>query len=141
MAIKNYTTKIDAYKTISDIQKLLSKNGAQKIVIDNDQNGNPIALTFTIDWNGQQNAYALPCNFSGVLKSLKKSGVAKSLQTEEQAVRIGWRVILDWVTAQLAFREAEMCSLPEIFLPYAVTKSGEILYQYIENNQQLLLTQ
>lgn len=141
MAIKNYTTKIDAYKTISEIQKLLSKNGAQKIVIDNDYNGNPIALTFTIDWNGQQNAYSLPCNFSGVLKSLKKSGVVKSLQTEEQAVRIGWRVILDWVNAQMAFREAEMCSLPEIFLPYAVTKGGETLFQYIENNQQLLLTQ
>lgn len=140
MAIKNYTTKIDAYKTISEIQKLLSKSGANKIIIDNDSAGNPIGLTFTIDWNGQQNAYSLPCNFTGVLRSLKKSNVPKSFQNEEQALRIGWRVILDWVPAQLAFREAEMASLPEIFLPYAVTKNGETLFKYIENNQHILLT-
>ena len=42
MAIKNYTTKVDAYTSIGEIQ------GATKIMIDYD-NGKPQAIAFGID--------------------------------------------------------------------------------------------
>lgn len=40
MAIKNYTTKVDAYTSIGEIQGALARHGATKIMIDYD-NGKP----------------------------------------------------------------------------------------------------
>lgn len=142
MPILNYTTKIDSYKTITEIQQILSKSGARKMVVDNDSSGNPVALTFAIEWNGLLTAFQLPCNFEGVLKAMKKSPkVPRSLQTEEQALRVGWRIVKDWVEAQLAIVEAQLASMAEVFLPYAVTKTGTTLYAHLQQDKTLLLTQ
>lgn len=140
MPILNYSTKIDAYKTITEIQQALSKSGANKIVIDN-KNNLPTALTFCADWNGQMVAFMLPCNFVGVLRAMKKSRkVPNSLCNEEQALRVGWRILKVWIDAQMAIIEAEVASLAEVFLPYAVTKNGTTLFKHIESNNQILLT-
>jgi len=140
MAILNYTTKIDSYKTISEIQQLLSKHGATKIIVDNDENRLPSAITFCIDWNDRMQAFALPCNFKGVLKAMQRQkSVPRSMCNEEQALRTGWRIIKVWIEAQMAFIESDLASMAEIFLPYAVIKTGETLYQSISNNDQLLL--
>lgn len=140
MPILNYTTKIDSYKTITEIQQILSKAGAVKMVIDNDVKVLPVALTFCINWNGNMVAFALPCNFEGVLRSMKKSTkVPRSLCNEEQALRVGWRIVKDWVAAQLAIVDAQLATLAEVFLQYSVTKHGTTLYKHIETNGQLLL--
>ncbi len=135
MPILNYTTKIDSYKTITEIQQLLSKNGASKIIVDNDVSGNPIGITFCLNWNGPV-AFSLPCRFDGVLKSMKMdSKVPKRAQTEEQALRVGWRIVKVWIEAQLAIVKADLASMPEIFLPYAVTKKGNTLWNEIHTNK------
>lgn len=141
MPILNYTTKIDSYKTITEIQKILAGSGATKMIVDNDTAGLPIALTFCINWHGSPLAFSLPCNFEGVLKAMRKSSkVPRSLCTEEQALRVGWRIVKDWVEAQMAIVEAQLASVAEVFLPYAVTKSGTTLYKHIESDSGLLLT-
>jgi hypothetical protein len=140
MPILNYTTKIDSYKTITEIQQILSKHGATKMIVDNDNIGNPIALTFCINWNGSMTAFALPCNFEGVLRAMKHNKkVPRSLCNEEQALRVGWRIVKDWVEAQMAIVEAQLSSLAEVFLPYAVTKSGNTLFKLLNNDKGLLL--
>lgn len=141
MPILNYTTKIDAYKTITEVQQILAKHSAKKMIVDNNDKGNPIALTFCIEWNGMLSAFQLPCNFEGVLKAMKKSSkVPRSLCTEEQALRVGWRIVKDWVEAQMAIVEAELATLPEVFLPYSVTKNGTTLYKHLQQDKGLLLT-
>jgi hypothetical protein len=40
----------------------------------------------------------------------------------------------------MALVEIEMVQLQEVFLPYAITKSGKTLYEGILDNPQLLLT-
>lgn len=141
MPILNYTTKIDSYKTITEIQQILARNGGKKMIIDNNDAGLPIALTFCVDWHGSPLAFVLPCNFEGVLKAMKKSSkVPRSLCTEEQALRVGWRIVKDWVEAQMAIVEAQLASIAEVFLPYAVTKSGTTLYKHIETDSRLLLS-
>jgi len=139
MAILNYTTQIDSYKTLVEIQKILAKHGATKIVMDNDKQGNPVSLTFCINWSGALTAFCLPCNFVGVLAAMRKGRAPKKLCTEAQALRVGWRIIKDWIEAQMAIVEAEMATMQEVFLPYAVTKDGTSLYKHIEGNKQLLL--
>lgn len=140
MPILNYTTKIDSYKTITEIQQILSKAGATKMIVDNDASGLPVALTFCIQWNGNFTAFSLPCNFEGVLRSMRNNRkVPRNLCNEEQALRVGWRIVKDWTQAQLAIVEAQLASLPEVFLPYAVTKQGTTLFKMIESDNTLLL--
>lgn len=40
----------------------------------------------------------------------------------------------------MAIVEAQLADMAEVFLPYAVTKTGETMYKYIQNDTQLLLT-
>jgi hypothetical protein len=141
MAILNYTTKIDPIKTIAEIQQTLVRHGARKIVTDYDTSGLPVGITFYIELDNRPILFALPCNWEGVLNALKKDAkVSKSMQTKEQAVKVSWRILKDWVEAQMAIVEAQLALVTEVFLPYAVTKDGNTLYKYIaEKNPQLLL--
>jgi len=139
MAILNYTTSIDCEKTISEIQKCLVKHGANKIVTDY-KDGLPSAVTFCLVINESLVGYILPANYSGVLKAMKKDNkVPNSKCTEEQAQRVAWRIVKDWVEAQMAIVEAQLADVAEVFLPYAVTKTGETMYHYIQKTPQLLL--
>jgi uncharacterized pyridoxamine 5'-phosphate oxidase family protein len=139
MAILNYTTKIDSTKTIGEITECLVAHGANKIVSDYD-GSTPIAVTFTIVLNDRPIFYSLPANYTGVLKAMEKNRkVPRSLCTREQAIRVSWRIIKDWVEAQMAIVEAELADMAEVFLPYAVTSTGETLYQEIKNNNHKLL--
>ena len=140
MPILNYTTTVDCHKTISEISKLLMSRGATKIIVDN-ENLQPVSISFCIDWSGSIVAFKMPCNFNGVLSSMKKSkSIAKSKCTREQALRVGWRILKDWIAAQMAIVEAEMATMAEVFLPYAITKEGETMYEKISNHKQMLLT-
>jgi hypothetical protein len=142
MPILNYTTKIDSYKTITEIQQLLSRRGANKMIVDNDATGNPVALTFCIQWKGSLVGFALPCNFEGVLKAMHNNKkVPRALCTEDQALRVGWRIVKDWVEAQMAIVEAQLSDIVEVFLPYALTRNGATLYDFLQTDSRLLIEQ
>lgn len=136
----NYTTTIEAKKTIAEIQDILVKHGASKISIDF-ENGLPSNLTFVCSFKGQMAFYSLPCRFDGILKRLKTH--SRALKTREQAVNVGWRQLKVWIASQMELVENEMAELPEVFMQYGVTKSGERLYDYIKtldsNESPLLL--
>lgn len=139
MAILNYTTQIKSEKSIMEIQQILVSHGATKIVTDYSE-GIPVAVTFDLNLNDRMIAFSLPANYSGVLKSMKKSPkVPKRLLTEEQALKVSWRIIKDWVNAQMALVDAELADVAEVFLPYAITKTGRTLYQDIGNSDILLI--
>lgn len=139
MAILNYTTAIDFEKTIGEITKILVKHGATKMVTDYADNV-PVAVTFCLMLNGNMVGFSLPANYDGVLKAMQKDGkVPKKLLTKEQALRVSWRIIKDWTEAQVALVEAKLADVAEVFLPYAITKSGTTLYKEIQGNGMLLL--
>jgi hypothetical protein len=140
MAILNYTTSIDCEKSISEIQKCLVKNGANKIVTDY-EGGMPSAVTFCLNLNGNIVGFSLPANYSGVLTVMENDRkIPRSKCTNEQAQRVAWRIVKDWVIAQCAIIEAGLAKTEEVFLPYVITKSGETLFNHIANNKYLLLT-
>ena len=70
----------------------------------------------------------------------KDSNIPRRLITQEQALKVSWRIVKDWVEAQMAIVEAELAEMAEVFLPYAVTKNGTTLYKEIQNNNMLMLT-
>ena len=61
MAIKNYTTKVDAYTSIGEIQGALARHGATKIMIDYD-NGKPQAIAFGIDTPAGPRGFRCECS-------------------------------------------------------------------------------
>lgn len=140
MAILNYTTAISCDKTIGEIQKCLASHGASKIIVDY-QEGMPSSVTFCLNIGERIVGYVLPANYSGVLKAMKRDKkVPGSKCTEEQAQRVAWRIVKTWVEAQMAIVESDLADMAEVFLPYAVTKTGETMYNYIKKDTQLLLT-
>ncbi len=71
MAILKYTTSVESEKSISEIQKILAKHGAQKISTDY-KDGIPVALTFSLPMNGIIISFALPANAKGVLRAMER---------------------------------------------------------------------
>lgn len=140
MPLLNYTTSIAPQKTVMEIQSALAKVGAARILTDFDTDGNIVALSFQIN-NPETNqpiSFRLPTNWKPVQETLKRQRVATRLQTPEQALRVAWRITKDWIEAQVAIIETKMVTPAQVFLPYAVTRDGTTVYEYIAGNQQLL---
>ena len=133
MPILNYTTKVDIYTTLGQIQGQLVKHGARKIVQDFDPDGNVNAISFAIETATGLKAIRLPANVEAVQRVLGKQKVKCD---RFQAQRVAWRIVKDWVEAQMAIFEAEMVQMDEIFLPYMLDGSGkQTLYEAYRNNQ------
>lgn len=140
MALLNYTTKIDADKTAGEISKALRMVGASSVLTDYDKDGFISALSFRILLEGQSIGFRLPCDWKPVLELLKADKkVARSLCTQEQAIRVAWRIVKDWVEAQAALIQTKMVSTPTVFLPYAMMPNGNTLAENISQNPQMLL--
>lgn len=140
MPLLNYTTQIDAFKTIAEISKLLAKAGASSVQHDYDDAGNIVALSFKIKLNDQDLAFRLPTDWRPVLRVLEGDyNVTPKLKTQEQALRVAWRITLRWIEAQVAFIETMMVTTAQVFLPYAINKDGQSLYEVIANDPRLLL--
>lgn len=140
MAILNYTTQINFNKTVGEIYAILARAKVDQIMTDF-ENGQPAAIRFMMVYFEQPIYFRLPCNVEGVYQSLCRSKAPGRLKAKEQARRVAWRIIKDWIEAQLAIVEAQQAEMVEVFLPYAVDNSGQTFFQQFSANQQKLLTQ
>lgn len=141
MAILNYTTTISTEKTASEIQKKLAQAKAQAVLCEYDDETVMCAMSFRIMTPHGMVFFRLPANTEGVLRALKRdNNVPKKLKTKEQAARVAWRILKDWIEAQLAIVDAEMANVAEVFLPYAQGPDGRTLYESIESGGFKALT-
>lgn len=135
MPILNYTTKVDVYTTLGEIQSKLVKHGAKKIMQDYDDDNHLVSLSFMINTPTGSRAIRLPANVDAVHKVLIRQKVKCD---RNQAERVAWRIVKDWVEAQIAILESEMVQIDEIFLPYMVNNNGQTLFDVYRNNQLML---
>ena len=142
MPILNYTTSINPEKTVAEIQKKLARAGAKAVLCEYDADDGLIeAISFRISTPNGDISFRLPSNKEGVYKKLTDNPkVPYRLQTYEQATRVAWRILKDWLEAQLAIIEAEMVDIKEVFLPYALNQQGKTLYESLSESQFKLLT-
>jgi hypothetical protein len=141
MAILNYTTSITPEKTAMEIQRKLADTKAQAILTEYDDEGMLNAMSFRIMTTYGMLFFRLPVKKHGVYKCLAKDNtVPKRLKTEEQANRVAWRILKDWVEAQIAIIKVEMASLEEVFLPYAQGQDGKTFYESIKENSFKMIT-
>lgn len=137
MPLLNYTTEVAVEKSVGELQRILTKHGAQKLLIENDDAGNIVALSFMIQTPQGLIGFKLPVEWERVLKTLKDQRVAPRYQTKEQALRVSWRILKDWTQAQLAIIQYRMVTLDQVFLPYAIAKDGRTLYQHVQTSNLL----
>jgi len=140
MPLLNYTTKISVEKTLGEIQRMLVLNGAKSVLSEYDDNGYIIALSFIINVNDQSMAIRLPSDWRPVLKIMEDDRkTPNSFCNQEQALRVAWRIIKDWVEAQMAILQTKMVKIEQIFLPYIITNNNQTIFEKFEENKQKLL--
>jgi len=133
MPLLNYTTKIEAIKTAGEIQGILAAHGAKAILIEYESNGVVSALSFKVQTPYGEVGIRLPCDAVAVMRVLQRQKVRNI--NYSQATRIAWRIVKDWVEAQMAILETEMVRMEQIFLPYVITPSGRTLYDTMLETQ------
>lgn len=144
MPLLNYTSKVPAHESIAEISRLLAKAGARQIMHDYDDAGHIVALSFSLELEGQRISFRLPTDWQPVQvlleQQLRNNPNARPwMRTEDHARTVAWRIVKDWVEAQLAIIETRMVTTAQVFLPYAVTSDGQTLYEYVGQHAQLLL--
>ena len=93
MPIKNYTTKIDVFESLGEIQGALARNGARKIMVDYDDRGRPVGeLLFGLQTAQGGMLFQLPANTPGVMAAFERQKIRPDA---EQAERTAWRNIRD----------------------------------------------
>lgn len=133
--LKNYTTGIAAEKSIAEIEALLAKFGATTIQKNYMSDGKVTALAFMLGDKG----YKLPVNSEGVNKILTKDKRSyhsrdNRVKHEEQAYRTAWRIIKDWLHAQLSIIASGQAQPDQVLLPYQYDGT-QTLYERYKNNQ------
>lgn len=150
--IKNYTTEIAEERTVGEITGLLAAKGARSVSIAYDEESRPDAISFVILLSGFPIPFRLPCNFEGVFKYMARGYTNHSARrrfeddpwSKRQARRIAWRIIKDWVAAQMALIEAEQATMAQVFLPYAIPDQKSKLTMFdkfletVANQKQLV---
>lgn len=137
--IKNYTTKVPVMKTIMEIEYLLSKYGATDI-LKKYKDGQVVAIMFRVNIKGQYYPYKLPLEEAKISHIIRKAveigELPKSyLNDTERARKIGWRIIKDWIDAQMSLVAIELVELEEVLLPYMYDeRNDETLYEKIKHN-------
>ena len=139
MPIANYTTKVPAGRSMTEIQDMLVKHGAEAVLAEYEKGTGRIdGMSFKISMNGKSLGFRLPIKWKEAQKVMLRQGFRRGAD-DDVAYRVAWRILRDWVRAQMALRELDMVQIEEIFLPYAITKSGQTIYEVTVENPSLLL--
>lgn len=140
MPIKNYTTEVNATRTIGEISDQLVSHGARRVQVDYDTQRQIEGIAFDFPVQGINIHFRLPTNAQGVHAVLQsQAGVDRRQKTLEHAHKVSLRILKDWIAAQMAIVEAGAAQLAEVFLPYAVQADGKTMFQAFEEHQQKLL--
>jgi hypothetical protein len=143
MAIKNYTSEKPIDRIFAEMQQTLVTHGAKQISFEYGDDGRVHGVSFTIKVYDRFIPVKLPARVEkaqAVLKDQWQTGVishkrgGEKTYGDDQAYRVAWRNILDWVQAQMALLEIGMAQMEEVFLPYMVTKTGETFFEATQRN-------
>ncbi len=121
---------------------MLQKHGASGILINYEKGTGRIeSLSFMIQVEGTQPwGFRLPLHWREAQAVLIEQGIHRARFDEDYAYRVAWRILRDWVDVQMALVEMRMAHLEEIFLPYAVQKNGNTLFENIAIDPGRLLS-
>lgn len=144
MAVLNYTTQIEVAKTVGEVHGILAGAGADAIMVQyTDREPTGVAFTMKVAEGTRQ--FVLPVNVDAMHRLLVKqdrAGKLKSLSqavrtSKAQAARVAWRVVKDWIEAQVAIIETEMVGFDQVMLPYMATGKDRTVYDDYRDQMSL----
>jgi hypothetical protein len=148
----NYTTKVPVTQSVTECQSALAAAGAASVAVHFDD-GCPAGLSFTLKTPHGVRNFILPVTIDGVhlmLTALDKAGKLPAAgggkgrgrdlyQSRDHAARVAWRVMKDWIEANLARIAARMATLDEVMLPYLVVNEDDrTLWQAYQDRESAL---
>ncbi len=163
MPLLNYTTDVPATRSIAEITRMLQDAGATAILLENDADRRISAVSFKMKTGPfGELPFMLPANVPAVILALNgqiqeesrrvaarrgyNRRIPKSLyNNRDQAERIAWRIVKDWLEAQLALHQLGAAKLEQIMLPFAVVGidadgQSQTFYQRLAMRGTLQLT-
>jgi hypothetical protein len=142
MPLLNYTTAVPATRTVVEVQATLAGAGATHVMVKYGDTKFPVAIAFGLKTAAGVRSFVLPVDPDPVFKVLARQKVDRRYQNLAQAQRVAWRIVKDWVEAQVALMSTGMVSMDEVMLPYMVTgPEGQTLYQVYRAKGALELEQ
>jgi hypothetical protein len=137
MPLKDYTTIVSVSRSITEITKALVMAGARGIAQEYDDDARVVGLEFVIPMPDGVGRYVLPVRASAVQQVLLEQRVDQKYRSIEHADRVAWRIMRDWILAQLAIIETQMVSLPQVMLPYMRTNDGATIFEHFQAQHAL----
>lgn len=151
----NYTTSIPVHQTVAECQSILARAGASSASV-HFEDGQPAGLSFSLKTPHGPRNFTLPVNVDGMQAVLRKAaapgGALEALHTtrarldhyasREHASSVAWRVVKDWLEANLALVAAQMATIDEVMLPYLVLQIGgeqKPLWQHYRDQERAAL--
>lgn len=138
MPLLNYTTDVPVNRTIGHVQALLVEAGARSVSTSYDEQGRTIGMAFAVQTGYGMRQFVLPVQADKVLAVLKAEKIAPRYKVPAHAERVAWRIVKDWLEAQLAIIRAEQASLDQVMLPYMTESSGRTVYELYVDRQLAL---
>ncbi len=141
MSLKNKTST--SRNSFDKIQKILSENGAKKVMFDYNNDGTVESLSFAVEIEGKIIGFRLPSMVENVYQmlygELGKKFPDRKHKYLEQSYITAWANIRDWIDAQMALVQTRQVEVAQVFLPYMVTGNNQTLYERIQKNPNFLL--
>jgi hypothetical protein len=142
----NYTTTVSVKQTVGECHDLLARAGAD-MVSTHLRDRKPVGLAFRLVTAGAPREFLMPVNIDGVHKLLQAATYPSATQAQgpkrlaqlasrDNAERVAWRIIKDWLEAQLALIASSMATLDQVMLPYMQVESGS-LYELVQEQGRL----
>jgi hypothetical protein len=139
MPLLNYTTSVQVQKTVGEIIAILTSHGARAILQEYDDHGVLTGLSFKVRVGEQELAFRLPADWRAVLRVMERDRrVARRFKTADQARRVAWRILKEWMAAQMALLEVNLATMEQVFLPYAITPTGHTVYERLRDQHFVL---
>lgn len=138
--IKNASATKGASYYLNRVQDALVEHGAIGIQMMFDGERRVSAVSFALpNPKGEGNmAFQLPCNWRRFQEVLRNQNFPRCNE-DEYAYKVAWANLKDWVEAQMALYETELVTMPQIFLPFAITKDGRTLSEVMASDPGRLL--
>lgn len=141
MPLKNYTSQVPASTSISWIEGKLARSGATQILKEIDIEGRVKGIAFMVSVNGFSMAFRLPAQVEACEKVLKSEVRRPKPDTfkriVKQAERTAWKIVADWVDAQMAMIELSQVEFLQVFLPYMYSPSQKKTFYELSKEKGL----
>jgi hypothetical protein len=144
--IRNYTSSVQADRSIAQIERKLVVAGARNIAKQYDEQHRVSGLVFDLPVGEGEHKktvpVALPARVERVAEAIMatyRRGPRDKQKIYQQSERTAWKLMLDWVDVQLSLIELNQAEPAEVFMPYFVCAGKKTMYQvFSENNFKML---